>query len=316
MRKLSEAVALAKPIVSAHDLAMTEAAVYQAREGQRELEVRIGVGPMTSDVPLRVLGYAACIAESLRTDVPTIVRRADRICIFSSAPKAGNHDHAKTVCSLAAIGGALRLSGVATPIVLNIASPAQEVPDWLSINLPESIVQWFERAAGHSGNNADPNWYAREHAAPSMFGDLGDGTPTPMRLFLGGAPEARFWAARMRIRAAAVSRGDAVAPALGLILRSLSVPWYSPTPTEPPLIEMARSPESAIASLDNAANPTRPNGNSGLKREARATRRYLQRSDVLHFVDAIADTPSSARFIRENGFTVGAGLAGPLELFL
>ena len=108
----------------------------------------------------------------------------------------------------------------------------------------------------------------------------------------------------------------AVAPALGLILKSLSVPWYSATAGEPALLEMARSPESAIASLDDAANPLRLNGNSGLKREARATRRFVQRPDVLRLIDAVSDARAAARFVHECGFGLGKGMARKLEAFL
>jgi len=313
VRGLSESVALATPTDG--DLAETEAAIYQARRGEREVEIRIGVGPLTGGIPLRVLGHAACIAESLRTDVPAVVRHADRICIFSSALKAGNTNMGTALQSLAALGGALRLSGVTCPLLLDLAAADQEVPATVPINLPRSLVQWFERAALRSSNNADPTRYAIEHAAPTMFADLSEDRDVPLRLTIGSAPEARFWAARMHVRAAAITAGFHVVPALGLILKSLLVPWYSRTAAEPLLTDMKFSAASAIASLDDASNPEKK-GNSGLKREARATRRFMQRSDVIPFIEAVSDTRKAAVYVRECGFGIGAHLAREMAVLL
>lgn len=277
MRAISDSVALALP--DKGDLYATGAAVEAARRGRRELEVRIGVGPCPGDVPLRVLGYAACVAEAVRTDVPGLVRAPDRLAIFSSAPKTGRFDVASAMRAVVAIGGALRISGVTVPISLDLAAPEREVPVSLTVDLPPALADWLTKAGERSDNGTDPLWYAIEHAAPTMFGDLTDHMNPPLRITLGGAPEARFWAVRMRVRSAALRRGLGVAPAVGLILRTLQVPWYSVRPTEPPLTAMSRAPAAALDALDAAANPQR-GGNSGLKREARATRRVANSAEV------------------------------------
>lgn len=207
MRGLSESVALARPELCRQDLAATEVAIDEARRGKRQVEVRIGVGPIHGEIPLRVLGHAVCIAEALRTDLPAVVRNADRIHIFSSAPKTGNTDTATALRSFAALAGALRLAGVCTRITLDLASPDREVPATLAMNLLPSNVRWFENAAENSGNGTDPIWYAREHAAQSMFGDLEESKDSPLRITVGSAPEANFWNARMHIRAAAIAQG-------------------------------------------------------------------------------------------------------------
>jgi hypothetical protein len=142
-----------------------------------------------------------------------------------------------------------------------------------------------------------------------MFGDLSEDKDVPLRVTIGSAPEARFWAARMHVRAAAMAAGLHVAPALGLIMKSLLVPWYALTTTEPLLLAMKLSAAAAIVSLDDAANPGKK-GNGALKREARATRRFIQRSDVIRFVEAIADARKAALYVRECGFGIGAHLAG------
>jgi hypothetical protein len=315
MRGLSASVALARPELCRQDLAATETAIVEARRGKRQVEVRIGVGPIQGEIPVRVLGHAVCIAEVLRTDLPAVVRNADRIHIFSSAPKTGNTDTATALRSLAAIAGALRLAGVSTRITLDLASPLREVPAKLTMNLLPSNVRWFENAAENSGNGTDPIWYAREHAAQSMFGDLEESKDTPLRITVGSAPEANFWDARMHTRAAAIAQGMDVAPALGLILHSLPVPWYSPRVGEPTFLDLQRSTIIAISRLDDSANPCKVNGNGGLRREARATRRLLQQTEVAPLVDAVSSSKAAAQLIRSHQFDIGPRLASRMETF-
>ena len=127
MRVLSESVGLAWPRCEA-DLSMTADAVQEARQGIRDVEVRVGVGPVSAGLSARVLGYAACVAEALRLDVVAVCRPATRIVLFSSAPKAGRYELSSAVRSLVALGGALRICGVDVPIELDLAEPVAEVP--------------------------------------------------------------------------------------------------------------------------------------------------------------------------------------------
>jgi hypothetical protein len=312
MRGLTEAVAFAGPDYG--ELRATADAVNEARHGKRAIEIRIGVGPLTGEIPLRVLGHAACIAATLRTDLPAAIKPADRVCIFSSAPKTGNANMGAVLQSLAALAGALRLAGVLSPIMLDIACAAQEVPSQISVDLPETLLKWLTEAGGNAGNRADPAWYAIEHSAPSMFADLAGPGNVPVRVTVGSAPEARFWAARRRVRAAAMMQGLRLSPAIGLIMRSLLRPWYSNTTAEPALSDALASPSSAMATLDRAANPQHKGGNSGLKREARATRRMLALSNVNSFIEAVSNARTAAQYIRDSEFGIGARLALELEV--
>ncbi len=307
MRALTASVALALPDES--ERGETARAVEEARRERREVEVRIGVGPLERGVPARVLGHAACLAEALRVDVVTVARRPDRIVIFSSAPKAGNTDTSIAIQSLCALAGALRLAGVDVPIVLDLADATGEIPKDLKIRFSASLTTWLQRAAERSGNRADPRTYAIEHAAPSMFADLAEAKQVPLRITLGSAPEARFWAARMRVREAAIASGLAVAPAVGVIMKGLRVPWYSPTPIEPALLGIALDPARAVADLDACGNPSVPHGNYGLKREARATQRFVDHAGLGAFIDGVADVRGAYESLRAAGFGIGQRLA-------
>ena len=311
MRALSEAVALALP--GTEELSVTHDAWRQVRAGRRDLEVRIGVGPIRGDIPLRVLGHAAVVADSIRMELSAIAGDPDRIVIFSSAPKTGTSDVALALRSLAALAGALRIAGLTTPIVLDIASATREVSDALAIELPPALIDWLERAALRSGNEAKAFEYAIEHAAPSMFADLTD-DDSVFRITVGSAPEARFWAARMHVRAAAIRQGLQVAPALGVIMRTLLVPWYHPTGAEPLLLQWKTSPATAVAALETAANPKALHGNAALKREARAARRFIERAEVAELVDAVSDPEAAFAFVRGRGFTLGPRLAMAWEV--
>jgi hypothetical protein len=106
-----------------------------------------------------------------------------------------------------------------------------------------------------------------------------------------------------------------VAPALGLILKSLPVPWYSPRAGEPTLLDLQRSTIIAISSLDDSANPRKINGNGGLRREARATRRLIQQTEVAPLVDAVLTSQSAAQLILSHQFGLGPRLAPRMEAF-
>jgi hypothetical protein len=285
-------------------------AIQQARRRQKRTEVRIGVGPLASDVPLRVIGHGMCVADALRLDLPAIIRPADQIAIFSSAPKARNFDLRSATRSLIALSGSLRLAGTTCPITIDLASERQEIPESLLIEMPQPLTRWLERAAAHSMNNIPPRLYAIEHASASMFGDLDPSTDPPLRITMGSAPEARFWAARRIVRRAALHDGIHLAPAVGLILRTLEVPWYSPTPSEPDIATALRDPEMALEKLDDAANPQKPDGNSGLKREARASRRQMERRSlaVYSFLKALSDLECAIHYAVEIGVSFGLRL--------
>lgn len=307
MRQLSQSVALALPACEERD--WTNAALLEARRRQRDVEVRIGVGPFLRGVPIRVIGYAACAAEALRSDVAAVARRPDRIVIFSSAPKLTRSLEYSdgSFLLLAALAGSLRLAGVDIPILIDLADPSQEVPTTLAVQLPLKLTDWLGRAAAHSGNEIDPRWYAVEHAAASMFGDL---LPTecresPLRITLGGACEAKFWAARSRVRLAALDRGLPVAPALGIILRTCRVPWYAPISQEPLLPTTDLSP--ALAALESAANPER-GGNHGLLREARAAKRLRSHPGTEALCRSLADVRSALNLVLASGFELGPRL--------
>lgn len=312
MRALSESVAFAAP--SGLDGLATAAAVKQAKKGKRSVEVRLGVGPMKGGLGARVIGHASCIRDALNSDVPSVAGPVTGIVIVSSAPKAGSLDLASAAQSLAALGGALRLVGIRLPISMELANPLQEVPDSLRVELPDALTRWFERAAQHADNGADPRRYALEHAAATMFGDLSDESVPPVRVTLGAMPEARFWAVRLRVRRAAIEQGMPVVPGIGLIFKALKVPWYHRLPGEPMFEALGDAPLAAAA-LDAAANP-QAGGNAGLTREARATRRLVDHAELPRLVEHMTDAAAVARFLRSGDFGIGPRLLDAIERWL
>ncbi|HRC60707.1 MAG TPA: hypothetical protein PLD53_07050 [Candidatus Propionivibrio aalborgensis] len=255
-----------------------------------------------------MLSYAACAAEAIRSDVHAIVGQPHQIVIFSSGPKAGRTDVFSSLAGIGALAGALRLARVDIPIVLDVASAADELPQGLPLALPEPLATWvFHRAEIHGADLTNPYRYAYEHASPTMFGDLLASQTSAIRMTVGGATEAPFWAVRMLVRQTALARGYFVAPAAGVILKALKRPWYSATQLEPPLA-MMQEPKLAITALDRAANPER-GGNVGLCREARALRQFVNNPGLAGFLDAMHSVDTIARFVRASGFVVGPRLA-------
>jgi hypothetical protein len=252
-------------------------AVREARRGQRPVEIRLGVGPLQGDLPLRVLGHASLIARVIRTDIQRIAEPAS-ITIFSSEPKAGRYGSVPALCAVTVMAMALRLAGIDTPIHLDAASANPEVPIRFLNDLPPELARWLYRAQALSRSSSEAAQYAAEHAGPSMFADLCDAAHTPLRITIGGTPEGRFWAARRCVRAAAAADGWPVAPAMAFIMKAIRVPWYHPEVSEPALVH-TRIDDHAIDTtrelLCSAANPAL-GGNSGLMAEMKATVRALR----------------------------------------
>lgn len=307
MKVFSDSVAVAWP-TSPQDIDASVRALASARIGQIPVEVRIGVGALHGEVPLRVLGYAGCVAETLQRDVRTLIEPATPIiALFSSAPKVGEFHPDLALKSLVALGGALRLAQVSYPIEIDIAANHPEIPIDLDVELPPDLVEWLtERALRHRPDESPSFQYAFEHASTSMFGDIVEMKDTPFRITIGGATEAKFWAVRMNVRTAASARGACLAPVAGIIMRSLRVPWYQPLTYEPPLAS-ARMPEVATAMLTRAANPAR-DGNPALKREARATARLITHDNLPDLLDAVGSAQAAMRFARDNGISIGTRL--------
>lgn len=287
-KKLSSSVALGWPM-SEPDQTATVIAVQEAQRGMRGVEIRIGVGPIElGGVPARVVGHAACIASVLKTDLQALISKKTevRIVIFSSAPKTGIKDVFANLQGIAALGVALRLSGIAEPIQLELAAEESEIPSELDPNLPIELTQWIESAAKNSGNRTSPIYYAREHASASMFGDIQvKEAETPLRITIGCVPEARFWAVRTRVREVALASGLSVAPAIAIIIKACRTPWYKRTSNEPVLAALC-APENAVRLLKDAANPA-IGGNAGLTRESRALAGLSKHAAIPNLVSAI-----------------------------
>jgi len=313
MLTLSNSVAIALPADEERE--SIGLALQQARLGHREIELRIGVGQLRGHLPVRVLGHAYCLYDAMQRDIPKILGTVPirRVIIFSSSGKVREPDRCMVLQTLVSLAGGLWLLGVKIETVLDLSSAEREVPEFLWPNLPEQLRVWFERAAERSGNNADAACYAAEHAAPSMFGDLATSSPSPLRITVGGAPEAKFWAVRARVRTTARAAGMTVAPAFGVILKSLRVPWYHNTNNEPALADMKKWPAAAIAGLESAANPAL-RGNIGLVREARAARRFLSHPGLSAFINAIENEKSAWKFAAECGFLLGERLKDAVGL--
>lgn len=303
---LSESVALAWP-TAAHDLADSTCAMHDVRKREIPVEVRIGVGPIIDEPPLRVLGFAGRVAEVLQGDVRILVEPAvPRIKLFSSAPKAGSFHWKPAVMSLVALAGALRVAGISNPISIDLAASEAEIPGDLSVDLEAKLADWVVgRALRHRPGEKPSLQYALEHASPTMFGDLTDGEKPPFRITVGGATEAKFWAVRMRVRDA-VAHGAPLAPVAGLIIKALRVPWYQPVPSEPPL-RAALTPAKAIQALEQAANPAR-GGNAGLKGETRAVSRLIGSAGVSELIAALTSGRAAKGLACEKSIDLGPRL--------
>jgi hypothetical protein len=286
---LSESLALALPYHSG-DRHLTSRAIEELRQGRRECEIRIGVGPLCGEIPVRVFGYASCIRQALEEPAARqLLGRACRVHLFSSAAKADVQSPRVNGAAAVGLGVALRAVGIQLPIRIAFASPVREVPRWLLPDVDPELQAWFDAAARRHGGAPH---YAAEHAANSMFGDLASGERhPPLRATLGGETEAPFWALRMAIRAAAIDAGLNLAPALGLILRGVAVPWYYPTAAEP---RVATPVERWADELDRAANP-RHGGNVGLKKEAKLLRRLTSNETIRIAADMLSGRAPIAR---------------------
>lgn len=308
LRKLSPSVAFGYPAAD-HDFALTKIALHEAQVGKRPVEIRLGVGPIKQGcVPARVLGHAACVAAALKFDIPMITsNQAVNIVIFSSAPKIGNVDLNGNLQGLVALGAALRMNGIDSPIKLEIASEKREIADHLKVDLPPELMQWIELAGKNSSNFLDPTYYAREHAGSSMFGDVEvDDTDQPLRITIGCVPEARFWAVRTQVRAVALRAGMRVTPALAIILKACRIPWYKLTAGEP-YLDALKDPENAANLLKLAANPV-AGGNAGLTRESRAFASVAKNNGVLGLINVVEQIDQGIIDFQSAKLTLGSRL--------
>lgn len=284
MRRLPQGVAVA--VDEADRLELLPVLLPRLRRNG-SVEVVLGVGPCSSP-PARCVGFAGKAADLIRSIDHTVGIRDMRIRAFSTAAKvrslAGtNLDVAGSegLPGLLALVAALRAAGVDKEIFVDLAAPEIEVPTAFLPSVPPEVLLWLRNAAETAMNGVHALDYAREHAGPSMFGDLGQ--TQALRIWIGPAPEARFWAARVIARESAREAGWPVASSLGFVLAACKRAWYQATAAEPALSDLAhRSPENVANDLDQAASPA-AGGNSGLKSEARAARRMLG-SPLIHEV--------------------------------
>jgi hypothetical protein len=309
---LSDSVAIGLPTFGSPDYQLTAAAVQDVRARRRNIEVRLGIGPAPRALPARLLGHAACITETITTDLKQLVGLPQVIRIFSSAPKTKTSDLRSAVNSLAMLAAALRLTGIRSRIEVDLANSEHEVPRELTPAWSAGEENWLQHAAERNRNGADPRDYAREHPANSMFGDLDDDKDAPFRVTIGAVPEAMFWAIRTRVRAAAVAAGLSVAPAMALVLKSCKVPWYSPTSKEP-RIGSGLSAFEVVRLLDDAANPQH-GGNPGLKREARALSRLAASASLVHLMETSLALEADIASIERLDVQVGPNVAAWLKL--
>lgn len=304
MKVLPDSVAQALPQAGPDRAAML-LAVEAARRGELDTEVRIGVGPTGGVVPARVLGYARRVADSLPLVEAIIHRAVDRVVIFSSGPKVGQVDAAMNLSATAALGGALRIAGVEAPMTLDCADADQEVPDDLEVELPSGLEAWIRAAAARHGG---PPTYAVDHASATMFGDLVHGERAPLRVTVGGRTEAKFWAVRKRVRAAALKRSMRLAPAFGLILKAAKVPWYYLNFYEPTLAEFATDPMRALEKLNAAANP-KVGGNPGLLAEVRSIRGFSKVEEIHRLATALGGIKDMVPYAADMRLSFGNNLS-------
>src|ERR1700730_18392629 len=74
MQVFSDSVAPAWPFE--HEIADSARALNRVKKGKLPVEVTIGVGPLKSDVPLRVLCFARIAADTLQRDVRPLIEPA------------------------------------------------------------------------------------------------------------------------------------------------------------------------------------------------------------------------------------------------
>lgn len=300
---ISDSIAIGLPLAGSQDVPRTAAAVRQVRANQRDVEVRLGVGPIRGALPARILGHAACVTEAIKSDLKNLLRRPRTVKIFSSAPKAVACDVPAAITSTALLAAALKLTGLEAEIQIDLANSELEVPRNLLPQLTADEAAWLQSAADRGRNGANPLDYAREHSAKSMFGDLDDETDMAMRVTIGAVPEATFWSIRTRVRGVAVAAGLAVTPAVALILKSCKVPWYSTCRMEP-LLDVGTTVDEAAKRLEDAANPQH-GGNPGLKREARAFSRMARSGSYERLVELSIALSLDIRSVRKMGINIG-----------
>jgi hypothetical protein len=256
------------------------AVAISLRSNPTDVECRVGVGQVRGDVPLRVLGHAELLVRTLTQDLPESVRPT-RLVIFASGAKLRTEPSQQDLVGAAALAVCVRLAGLRTPLTLTASSSDTEVHVTLGGDnrVSEDLLAWINRAGSSGASKISPLQYAIEHSAPSMFGDIASTRDDPVRVTLGGVPEARFWAVRQAVRAICAHENIPLAPAFGVIVKSVRVPWYHVQGGEPLLGEaLASSAEAALATetLLGVANPAR-GGNAGLKAESTGTKRLLTR---------------------------------------
>lgn len=229
-----------------------------------DIEIRIGVGPLLGPPPVRVIAHAKAIQLAL-LEIEKLTKKNFSLRIFSSAPKTLVDDPESARLATTLLALALESLGIPTAQKsLSLALPSREVSG--DFELSEELQGWLDgRAERYVETARDDLNYGFEHAAPSMFGDLiPDDT---LRITIGGANEARFWAIRCAVRKEMRKFGLFPCPAFAITFPGIKVPWYSPTRYEP-RISAFYSFEKAVATLLGSANPNGIGGNPGLKREA------------------------------------------------
>lgn len=288
------------------------------------IEVRVGIGPLEGNVPLRILGHARCI-ENAVASIEKAIGSVARVVLFSSARKAfglgGETPPPRVAASvpvaLAALAGALRLAGLRHPIWLDDSAAERELPATIhsQVDLSDRLRKFFERAFQNNANRADPVDYAVEHAAPTMFADFlepGEGDRL-LRITVGARPEARFWAARIHVCQFGRLAGLPVVPRMAVLMRTLARPWYSPTSTEPSLLDVLSQPSAPLrSSLEQAANPTR-GGNAGLKREVRLTAPLLDLTATRELAESLSTSRGVIAALRSGDYSLGARLNATLR---
>ena len=273
------------------DIGELVACLDELRKGRSSAEFVLGVGSCNSP-SARVVGFAAKVSRLIEATKCAIRIPDFRIRVFSSATKTAPDDGEPnfvadhSIPALLALVASLRSMGVTKPIDVDLARATNEVPALFgpTCAIEDSITKWLIRAAENNGLGIDPIIYAREHAAPSMFGDLG---PVPI-IWAGPRPEAKFWQVRRLVRFHARRNGQYVAPSLGLIPTSARRPWYSPAKMDPAFAMLATEGAVRVGELLMAASNPAIGGNAGLKSEARSARHKLSDPRLEAAADAIA----------------------------
>lgn len=319
MQRLSDSIAIGVPMDD--EGRAVAAAVLRARKAAIGVDVVIGIGllPRSRDIPVRTLGFASCATRAIREDLRRIVgpHTVLNVRLFSTATKLAELSGERVdrrrafesgVRTLATLVASLRMVELRESISVDLADSRLEVQEALanSVQIDPELMARFRSSAANNSNGADPQKYAIEHAAPSMFGDLR--STNNLQVTLAGIWEAPFWAVRRHV-ARLAARGQHVAPSLALMMVACRRPWYAPTDREPTFGDISELGIRAVRDILWQSFDPAHGGNCGLAREAQRTLKILDKVNVT-LLRGVSNNVEQALHYLSRECVLGPNLSG------